>query len=1802
MNQKTTRDALIICITQYADLKMSAEMTALAQHAEEIAKVLETKGGFRVKRLPVTKLDNDKEFIDPEQMVMANELKLAIEQLLIPKSGTPPTTALIYFAGHGLQKEINADRYEGFLATSYANPKADEWGVSLQWLRQLLEQSPVQQQIVWIDACYSGELFNFTVHDSVHEKCFISSARAHEDAYAEGELTKALLETLDYTKQLNPWVDHLTLTEGLKIENKKAVGSQRFVFDNTDKPIILTNKAFDLDVDYKNVCPFKGLESFDSEKNPDDAFYFKGRTQLTNELLEKVQSANFLAVLGASGNGKSSVVRAGLLYSIRQTQRWQILPVITPTAQPLKALGTVISMPAEQLTDFINQAQTKRQVLVIDQFEEIFTLCKNDTEREQFFAILLAAIERADNKFCLIIVMRADFLDKCSHHVDLAKQIQAHQVIVTPMTPAELEEAIVAPTQQVGLQIEPKLVSEMLADVKGALGSLPLLQYTLTELWKKCATQRLLTFSAYEELGKIAGTLEQGANGVYQKLSPAEQKTAQRIFIELTQLGEGTPDTRRQLSQQDLVTSLPFESAPVSEVIQKLVDANLVVTDKPKEEQVAVVNIAHEALTQHWRQLRNWLDENREAIKIQRNIEADAKKWQNSNKSKNALLQGLDLNIAKNYAKTHTEKVPLSALAQNFVKRSVKRQHHYWMGVIGSVVGVMLVLAGIAYYANEQRIEAEEQRQFAQEQQKLADEQRIEADNQREFAQTQQKLAEDESQRAKQERDNALRSQSLFLADLAKQETEKGNAGNGILLALEALPKNMSAPDRPYIVEAEQQLYKAVMNLRERLSLEHEFKVSDVAFSPDGQRIVTTSTFRSFNTGGNSAYLWDTNSGKQLSVLRHEDQEDVIENAIFSSDGQYVLTTSANNAYLWKVKTGKQFAVLKKIENTVDLLFSPDGRYVMLETSYVEDMKTGKKIVFTKHNTGFDYTGIAYSPDGQTIAKTSDKDVRLLDINTGKQSFVLIGHSAKHHAVFDPDGKRLVTTKDRTVQLWNVKTGKPLLTLELENFVNNAAFDPINGQYVIVACSDNTARLWNTETNTQKILVGHKDAVEYAIFSPDRQYVLTISRNHTARLWNFYSGEQVAVLVAVSGDEIGGFDHATFSPDGKYIATTFDDTVHIWHVKKTLVTSIGEYDEIDEFFVSPNGQQIITIDSNFVQSKVAYLWNINTGKQLAVLKGHKDTINHVTFSPNGQHIVTVSGYGNEHIDNTARLWDSSTGKQVMVLKGHESPVNYAAFSPDGQKIVTVSGNQVSSMKNLPTDTEIPFISGDNTIRFWETNTGKPLAVITGHENAIYYVAFSPNGQHFITLSYDNTVRLWNAKTGKQIAILAREYTGTFSGIDEVIFSPNGQNVLITSNMEMKLWNINTNNYRQLLAVAASRGINHATFSPNGEHIIAAYGNTVVVLSTGTGEQVLTFTGEPIYQGVNHAIFSPNGQRIITTSRDKTTRIWDASTGKQLAVLQHESDVDFAVFTRDGQYIITKSIIGGDVIIWRVFSTTQDLIDYARTVVPRQLTLEQRKKFSLPETETKTQILVRKVKKLLDDGKELAQKGNINAAIDKFQKALKLDPSLTISEEKLKLDSSWTNFHPETKARQIAAQTLINEGVSAISAAVDNALDDNIKYSKVIIAAETKFKKALALDPTLNFNSTEKVKQVIGGKFYYKLEDAVESGNSEAVVEIYQKVLKFDYLLPHYDSLQTYLAKAKKNQNAAQALKRKTENAKGLVNKGKEFAKKGDINKAVEQFQKALKLDPRLEFDPNKKSPTTCGRNSFCQGRRDDIAR
>ncbi|MBR8834519.1 MAG: hypothetical protein DSM106950_10900 [Stigonema ocellatum SAG 48.90 = DSM 106950] len=322
----------------------------------------------------------------------------------------------------------------------------------------------------------------------------------------------------------------------------------------------------------------------------------------------------------------------------------------------------------------LNQELTTRVILVVDQFEEAFTLCENTKERQLFFECLLGAIEQLDNKLCLVLTMRADFLGKCAEHEysGLASKIQSNLVMVKPMNRHELEQAIIEPANQVGLEVERELVEQMLADVEGP-GSLPLLQYTLTQLWQQREIDRL-TLKRYTQLGGVKETLQKRADEIYHTLSREEQKIAQRIFRELTQLGEGTEDTRRQVLKSDLVTS-PQSAALLEKVLQKLVDARLVVTSQLRQRgesdlTVTVVDVAHEALIRHWSRLRRWVNENREVDRIARRIKAAAEEWQSKKKSEDYLLSGARLAEAENFLQNYADQDLLSSLDQEFVRES----------------------------------------------------------------------------------------------------------------------------------------------------------------------------------------------------------------------------------------------------------------------------------------------------------------------------------------------------------------------------------------------------------------------------------------------------------------------------------------------------------------------------------------------------------------------------------------------------------------------------------------------------------------------------------------------------------------------------------------------------------------------------------------------------------------------------------------------------------------------------------------------------------------------------------------------------------------------------------------------------------------------------------------------------------------------------------------------------------------------------------------------------------------------------
>ncbi|MEB3292262.1 MAG: caspase family protein [Synechococcales bacterium] len=743
-----SRDALIVGINTYQHLPL---LQAPAADAEAIAQRLEQSGDFRVFRLPefLDPFEEDARRVAHNTEVTLEQLESALVRLFKPTGQHLPDTALLFFSGHGLRKDRGIQ--EGYLATSDVNPAVGNWGLSLQWLRRLLQESEVRQQVIWLDCCYSGELLNFETADPGdrgrgRDRCFISASREYEVAFESttGQyslLTEALLTGLDPNLRADGVITNFTLTELIRQSPTLRAAPQQPLFANSGGKILLIGKSqLRPSKILSGVCPYRGLAYFDC--NDEDPQYFYGRTALTDALLEKVREGNFLAVLGASGSGKSSLIRAGLVHQLKLGQRlsgsqhWTI-HLLRPGEHPLQSLAFAFLSPeatpidrATQLAKLeqllstgaiglaqLAQAIPHRLVLVIDQLEEVFTVCQDTVERQQFFACLLGALAQAHQKLCLVVGMRADFFSKCleQDYAGLASHIQANLVTVSALTAEELTQAITEPARQVGLSVEQELVTQITTDVQQSPGSLPLLQYTLTELWKH-RKLNWLTLSNYNQLGGVQGTLQQRADEVYAALSVEEQAIAKQIFLALTQLGEGTEDTRRQVAKPELMTA-SRPKALVDRVIEKLAGERLIVTTQllAKSEQaqrVDVVDVAHEALIRHWPQLRQWIEENRVLLKQQRDLEAAAAVWRDRGKPKDVayLLQGRKLLEAENFAATATTTVPLSTLAQELLRRSQQaRRWARWRmaGLVAAGLTVMGVAGGLAWYQQSQRRFAE---------------------------------------------------------------------------------------------------------------------------------------------------------------------------------------------------------------------------------------------------------------------------------------------------------------------------------------------------------------------------------------------------------------------------------------------------------------------------------------------------------------------------------------------------------------------------------------------------------------------------------------------------------------------------------------------------------------------------------------------------------------------------------------------------------------------------------------------------------------------------------------------------------------------------------------------------------------------------------------------------------------------------------------------------------------------------------------------------------------------------------------
>ena len=554
-------------------------------------------------------------------------------------------------------------------------------------------------------------------------------------------LTKALLDGLDPKRLPGRWIDTFSLVDYVNQALKGEL--QTPICTNFGEAINLTRSwqvqeesSSETPVD-SGICPYKGLEYFDC--NDEDPKYFFGREQLVGQLLDQVRTSNFLALVGASGNGKSSVLRAGLLHQLKlgrrisESDQWRIR-ITRPDRQPMQNLALafveeglsdldraealriasgLLKDGAEGLQRLVQASSALRTILAIDQFEEVFTRCENLEEREHFFACLMGALPDVDDKLCLIIAMRADFIGKCleQDYSGLSQQIQNHIINVLPMGTNELKDAICKPAEQVSLKVEPALVTEILNDIEGAPGSLPLLQYTLRELWHQRQNNHL-TFASYQTLGGIQGTLDKRATAIYNSFNVAEQQTVQHIFQQLTQLGEGTVDSRRLVFQADLVAVPKHPAERVQQVIERLSspENRLIVTSEvvSKSSQfirMSIVDVAHETLIRHWKLLRQWIEQNRDLLRRQRRIEASAITWRNQNQTSGYLLQGLPLIEAIQFNKDQAETFPLSDNGKAFIQKSIEQRRLNRLKTISwLIIPALILLVIVEHYIRENAV------------------------------------------------------------------------------------------------------------------------------------------------------------------------------------------------------------------------------------------------------------------------------------------------------------------------------------------------------------------------------------------------------------------------------------------------------------------------------------------------------------------------------------------------------------------------------------------------------------------------------------------------------------------------------------------------------------------------------------------------------------------------------------------------------------------------------------------------------------------------------------------------------------------------------------------------------------------------------------------------------------------------------------------------------------------------------------------------------------------------------------------
>jgi len=1070
-----------------------------------------------------------------------------------------------------------------------------------------------------------------------------------------------------------------------------------------------------------------------------------------------------------------------------------VLPGAHPFRELESALLTVAvepppSLQDELLSDDLGLVRAADRVLpdpdaelviVVDQFEEVFTVMAEDRERLHLLASLRAAALEPESRVRVVVTLRADFFDEPLSIHGFGDLMAARTEAIPPMSPEELERAIVAPADRSGLAIEPRLLAAMIADVVDRPGALPLLQYALTELAERRA-DGVLTLESYRRIGSVSGALARRAEQVFEAMNDPARDASRQMFLRLVTLGEGSEDTRRRVRRSDL---MPLADASVmAGVIDTFGRHRLLSFDRDPSTREPTVEIAHEALLAVWTRLRTWIEEARDDIRTLHQLSTAASEWVAAEEDESYLLHGTRLEQVSAWADATT--IGFSPTDETYLRASIARR-------------------------NEERL-----REQARKDREVATQRRstnrlrtlvavfavaaLVAGSLTGIALTQSRRAQHESRMAT--------AHELAAAAVANLGIDPERS---MLLALQAVRTTRSI-DGTVLRDAEEALHRAIEESRVALRL--NVSAAELEFSPDGSRLATAgnpeAAAGSATEVEKKAFVWDVATGERLLTL--SGHRDHVMDVHFSPDGSRLATGSEDGtAAIWDAETGERLLVLPGHKpGWVFTYFSPDGRRLlttdMAGAVRLWDARSGELDLEFSGPTAI--CGAVFSPDGSLVAGGACRVVTgntgfVWDARTGNRVLTLKGHSQEILDVaFSPDGTLMATASlDGTAKLWNARNGRELQTLTGHGgWVLGIDFTP-DGRSLATAGIDGTARLWDVDTGRQVlVLSGHTGLIGDVDVSPHGTMLATGGSDGTVRVWDISpEGTREQATIAVQS----AVQSLAYSPDGEWLATTSDDgNARLWdastgRIARTFSGASASY----KVAFAPDGQTLVT-------SGVfgpAILWDVASGEVRRILRGAKGYLGGVAFSPDGD-LVAV-GLGETNIGSgRVLLWDASTGRRVGTLGELEPPgqdeLVDIAFSGDGAMLAAASldgearvwdlasGKRrltlpvrglVTSVAFSPDGKLLATAGSDGTVRVWDVSTGAEVHTLAGHLGAVLSVAFSPDGRRLATAGFDNTARLWDVSTGREVLVL----TGHTLGLTEVAFSPDGTRLATSSNDE-----------------------------------------------------------------------------------------------------------------------------------------------------------------------------------------------------------------------------------------------------------------------------------------------------------------------------------------------------------------------------------------------------------------------------------